>query len=148
MLSIDELGMIEGFDAQLVKALTPYVTVYPPVNAQGINLNTAPPHVLTAVYHGTSGDRRLIKEDDVTKILNLREDGQIICDQTEVDPDRCVPLGEVLDGTLFPQSQLPASSKVFTVISEARVAEVTRSLEAVVDRSDPSAPRVLTWRYR
>jgi general secretion pathway protein K len=148
MLSIDELGMIEGFDAKLVRALTPYVTVYPPVNAQGINLNTAPPHVLTAVYHGTSGDRRLIKDDDVERILKKRDEGKIICDQTQVDPDRCVPLGEMLDGTLYPESQLPASSKVFTVVAEARVGKISRSLEAVIDRSNPAQPRVLTWRYR
>ena len=148
LLSLDELSLIEGFDAQLVRALKQYVTVYPPVGAQGINLNTAPPHVLTAIYHGTSGNRRLISEDDVERILKLREEGKIICDQTEVDPDRCVPMGEVLDGSIYPPTALPSSSSVFEITAEAKVDDLYRTLEAWIDRSQADKPRVLTWRYR
>ena len=82
------------------------------------------------------------------RILKKREEGRIICDQTEVDPDRCIPLGEMLDGTLYPETQLQASSKVFRVVAEARVGEISRSLEAVIDRTNPAQPQVLTWRYR
>lgn len=149
LLSVDQIGMIEGFDRNLVKALSHYVTVYPLVAAQGINLNTAPPHVLTVVYHGTSAGRELMNASDVGRILKLREEGSIICDETEVDPDRCVALVEVVpEGSIYPAVRLPSSSSVFTVTAEARVGDSLRTLEAVIDRQSGNRPQVLLWRYR
>ena len=43
LLSVEEVGLVEGFDMRLVDALRHYVSVYPLVGANGINLNTAPP---------------------------------------------------------------------------------------------------------
>ena len=140
--------MIEGFDKPLVDALTPYVTVYPLVGAQGINVNTAPPHVLKAVYHGTSGDRRLASTDTIQRILKERQEDRILCDRTEVDPDRCIPLADVLDGSLYPKVKLPSTETVFRVRSTATAGEIERSLETVLDVTTPSQPRLLFWRFR
>ncbi len=148
LLSVEELAMIEGFDKPLVDALTPYVTVYPLVGAQGINVNTAPPHVLKAVYHGTSGDRRLASTDTIQRILKERQEDRILCDRTEVDPDRCTALADVLDGSLYPKVNLPSTETVFRVRSKATVGEIERSLETVLDVTTPSQPRLLFWRFR
>ena len=50
------------------------------------------------------------------------------------------------EGTPYPASPLPASADVFRVTSQATVGEIHRSIEAVVDRSVPSEPRLLSWR--
>ncbi|MFP6565323.1 MAG: type II secretion system minor pseudopilin GspK [Myxococcota bacterium] len=148
LLSVGELHLVEGFDAQLVTALEPYVTVYPLAGTQGINVNTAPGHALTALFAGTTGDRRLISSDAAKRILQLREQGTILCDQTETDSTRCALLGEAIDGSLYPPVALPTKATTFEVIAEATVGDVTRRLEVVIDRSNPSTPRLLSWRYR
>jgi hypothetical protein len=55
-----------------------------------------------------------------------------------------VAQGEVIEGTIFPPPTF--ATNVFTVHSEARVGEVRRTIEAVVDRSKPSEPQLLFWR--
>ncbi len=40
------------------------------------------------------------------------------------------------------------TSDVFTVYAEARVGEVQRGVEAVIDRSDPAEPLLLSWLVR
>ena len=148
LLSVAELRLVEGFDAKLVDALTPYVTVYPLGGRFGLNINTAPPHALTTMYHGTSADRRLVSTDSVQQLLQLRDEGRIVCDQTETDSDQCVPLGDIFDGSLYPPVTLPATASTFEIVSTATFADITRQLEVVLDRSDPSQPRLLSWRYR
>ena len=55
LLSVDELGLVKGFDRALVDTIRPYATVYPYAGG-GINPNTAPSHVLAVLYHGNVGD--------------------------------------------------------------------------------------------
>lgn len=143
LLSVDELRVVEGFDAALVEALRPYVTVFPYGRGSGINLNTAPPHVLGLVYHGTGGDFRLADEDTVRAVLKAREEGTVICPD-EVSNPICVPQAEVVEGTIFPPPTI--ATDVFLVRAEARVGDVRRTIEAVVDRSKPAEPQLLFWR--
>ncbi|HVP30556.1 MAG TPA: type II secretion system minor pseudopilin GspK [Myxococcota bacterium] len=143
LLSVDELRQVEGFDAAFVDALRPYVTVFPYGRGGGINLNTAPPHVLALLFHGTAGQFRFADEDTVRAILKAREQGEVICPPDASNPI-CVAQGEVIEGTIFPPPTF--ATNVFTVHSEARVGEVRRTIEAVVDRSKPSEPQLLFWR--
>jgi general secretion pathway protein K len=148
LLSVEELSLIRGFDSNLVKALRPYVTVHPFVDPSGINLNTAPPHVLAAVYYGSSGDMRLANEDLVRRILQLREDGNILCDDHGADPKRCTSLSEVGlgEGGIYPPASLPADSRIFSVVAGVTVGEIRRRVEAIVDRGgDESGPQLLSW---
>lgn len=148
LLSVDEIGLVEGFDVQLVEALRRYVTVYPIVEANGINLNTAPPHVLALIYYGVSGgDKRLADADIVSRILKVREQGRAICTGSDPNLD-CVTLSEVGlgEGSIFPPVNLPDDSDVFRVRARARVGEIERVVEAVVDRSDLAKPQLLSWR--
>jgi type II secretory pathway component PulK len=155
LLSVEEIGMVEGFDVQLMQALHSYVTVYPlyPGDAhRGINLNTAPPHVLALLYYGSTGDQRLASEDIVRSILKVRNEGDLICTGGGGDPERCRTLQDVHPdlalGGLFPEMALPNDSMTFTLISEASVGDIHRRVIAVVDRSDPVVPQLLSWRMQ
>ena len=150
LLSVEELGLIEGFDVQLVDAIRPYVTVHPVVRGAGINLNTAPPHVLALVYHGVGGERRPLSEDKIARILKLREQGTFVCSRGGRALENCVPPAEVqiTEGSIFPAAELPSDSDIFAVTIQANVGEIERTLVAVIDRSQLSDTQVLFWRMR
>jgi len=147
LLSVDELGLIEGFDMQLVDAIRPYVTVYPLVKGNGINLNTAPPHVLSLIYWGVSGQRRLVSADTIGRILKLRDEGRVVCTNSEPEAE-CVTLSEVDlgEGSLFPRTKLPDDSDSFTIKAHATAGQIERTLVAVIDRSELTQPKLLFWR--
>lgn len=142
LLSLDELALVQGFDAALVEALRPYVTVFPYVDGGGINPNTAPPWVLGILFHGTAADQSFASPDEAESLLRVREQG-LLCHETADHPD-CTALGEVLAGEAYPPPSYV--SDVFEVSAEARVGAVRRTVEAVIDRSDPTRPLVLSWR--
>ncbi len=147
LMSVEEVGLVEGFDVQLVEALRRYVTVYPIVGGNGINLNTAPPHVLALIYHGVSGEKRLVDADTVGRILRAREAGQVVCTGSTEGSD-CVSLSEMDlgEGSIFPEIELPDQSGVFTIRSRAKVGNVERTVVTVVDRSNLLEPQLLFWR--
>lgn len=144
LLSVDELGLVRGFDASLVEALRPYVSVFPYARGDGINPNTAPPWVLGLLFHGNAGEFRLADVEVVEAIVRRREVG-LLCSDTADDPS-CTSLAEAVPGQVFPPPTW--TTDVFVVTAEARVGEIRRSVEATVDRSDPRAPLVLSWRVR
>ena len=149
LLSVDEIAMIEGFDAAFAEQLRPYVTVYPLAGDAGINANTAPPHVLGLLYHGSTGDMRLADAELVSDIVAERDAGKLVCTETERAPDKCVLLSELLglgEGSVYPPVELPALATVFTVVSEASVRNVVHSIEVVVDLQNGQEPRLLSWR--
>ena len=148
LLSVDELRLVEGFDGDLVDALRPYVTVYPFAGGRGVNLNTAPPHVLALVYYNDGVTERLAKEESIRRILALRKQEQTLCAEAAADPS-CRPLSSVFDGLASADAIFPPpteSADVFTVRSEAVVGEIRRTVEAVIDRSSVRNPLVLSWR--
>jgi type II secretory pathway component PulK len=148
LLSVDEIALIEGFDARITQRIKPYVTVYPLLGGTGINVNTAPPHVLALIQHGSSGDMRLADENIVRSILKNRQQDRIVCSQTESDSERCVSLSEVGLGTgsIYPPVEWPQRANFFRVVSEGRVEDVVRRVEAVIDISDRENPQLLSWR--
>lgn len=148
IMSIDEIAMVEGFDARLANQLKPYLTVHPLLGDQGINANTAPSHVLALLYHGSSGDMSLANEGVVGDIMKVRESGRFVCSQTESDSEKCVPLSEVGlgDGGIFPPVALPQMTLVFKITSRAEVNQVVRTIEAVIDLTNRASPQLLSWR--
>ena len=145
VLSLDELRLVEGFDGTFVDALEPYVGVFPWAGGDGINPNTAPPWVLGLLYAGEGGDFRFVSVDAVEDLVRLREQGAVFCAAVADDPD-CTPISDVLPGQIFPAPTW--TTDVFVISAEARVRDVRRTVEAAVDRSDPAAPLVLSWRVR
>ncbi|MAI77903.1 MAG: hypothetical protein CL917_03090 [Deltaproteobacteria bacterium] len=148
ILSMEEVAMIEGFDARLAEAMKPYITVYPLFGEEGINLNTAPSHVLSLIYHGSSGDMRLASEAMVGDIMQARETDRFVCSQTESDPDKCISLTEVGlgEGGIFPPVTLPQVSLVFKITSRGEVNQVAKTVEAVIDLTNRESPQLLSWK--
>ena len=146
LLSLDELRLVDGFDGPLVEALRPYAGVYPLVGGTGINVNTAPPWVLAQLLRGSEvSGFRPVEPEDVERIVAAREKGPI-CASEGAAAD-CTPLAEVLDGESL--QPLPTErSTVFTVRAIARVFDVERRIESVVDRTDPSQIERLSWRVQ
>lgn len=144
LLSLDELALVRGFDSQLVGALRPYLTVYPYVDGAGINPNTAPPWVLGVLYHGVAGDYRFASLEDVQRLVRTRDDGAVLCPEVQDNPLCSAAIPELLAGETFPPAA--TESAVFVVTADARVGDVRRRVEAVLDRSDPQKPLVLSWR--
>lgn len=147
-LSFEEIGLVEGVDPQLLDAMRNYLTVHPIGGTAGINLNTAPPWVLKLVSAGVSGDRRLLDDDTVREIWRLREqEDKILCEDSGSDPERCVSLAEArIEGSIYPETTLPATARVFRVVAEARVGALTRRMEAIVDTRSLEGPQLLSWR--
>jgi len=144
LLSVDELGLVEGFDAALIEVIRPYVTVHPFAGGGGVNPNTAPPHILALIFYNDGVDLRLAQEEDVHRILKVRESGQIFCpDQSN---PACTPISGFMPNTETIHPPLSYFSDTFTVRSEARVGEVRRTVETVIDRTTPSDPLLLSWK--
>jgi len=144
LMSVDDLFLIEGFDRQFVTALQPYVTVEPFVGGGGVNLNTAPPHVLSLIYYNDGVVDRLAKEDVVKQILEIREKNQLICGES-LSVQGCTPISGIVPNPIFPPPTYTAS--VFTIVASAEVGDVKRSIKAVVNRRvDP--PLMLSWQVR
>jgi len=153
LLSVEDLRLVEGFDANLVAALEPYVTVYPfaPGGCDratvgcGINLNTAPPHVLSLLYYNDGVELRLAPEDLVRRILQIRGEGGAVCQAAQQDTG-CTPIGDLVPNVIFPPPTFSAT--LFVVTAEARVHGVRRTIEAVADRSKGTQVRLLSWQVR
>jgi type II secretory pathway component PulK len=146
LLSVDEIGLVEGFDRALVGVIRPYITVFPYMGGRGVNPNTAPPHILSLIYYNDGVEYRLAKEDDVRRIIEVRGEGKIFCETAEAD--ECVAMSDILPNAQAIYPPLSYFSDTFTVQSEARFANVQRTVEAVIDRSTPSDPVLLSWKVR
>jgi type II secretory pathway component PulK len=148
LLTLAELDGVPGIDGALLETLDYYFTCFPLVptlDQSGVNPNTAPPHVLALLYHGTEGDHRLIERDDLFRVLRGRREGKIFCEQA--DQERCVEIGPEIGSvgeTVFPP--LTYHSDVFEIASTARVNESRVRIVAVLDRSDPASPTLLSYR--
>ncbi len=145
LMSVDELRLIEGFDAKLVDAMRDYVTVYPYAGGGGINLNTAPPHVLALLYYDDGVDLVLAGRETVRRILEARKDGGLICPEGQ-SVEGCTPIREIVTNAIYPPPTF--RSQVFSVRAEARVGDVRRVVVAVIDRSEAESPQVLSWIVR
>lgn len=79
----------------------------------------------------------------------MRDGGAVFCAEGEAQGSGCTTLRQATDGELegvFPDTT--RRTDVFQVSAEARYGDVRRTIEAVIDRSDPTDPRVLSWRVR
>ena len=153
VLSLDELRLVTGFDAPLVEALRPYLTVYPNVARScgdanlgcGVNLNTAPPHVLALLWFDDGVEQRLADEDTVRQILRVRADGGLLCGEGE-SREGCTPIREIVPNAIFPPPTF--SAQVFEISIEASVGDVHRTGVAVIDRTALALPVLLSWHVR
>jgi general secretion pathway protein K len=144
LLSVDELALVKGFDAALLEALRPYVTVFPLKGSPVVNPNTAPTWVLAALSTDALNPR-LAGEEHVKQLAKARGEHPFCEEQI----GECGPLSSALgDTTTYFPELTGLRSDVFRIEAEARYGDVRRTVEAVVDRKDPAAPVLLDWRVR
>jgi len=144
LLSVDELRLIDGFDGRLVEALKPFVGVYPLVGGGGVNLNTAPPWVLIQMMGGSAvSGLQPLEEEDVRRIVDARDEAPL-CGAGGQDA-ACTPLNQVLEFEKLKPDPTERSN-VFVVTAVARVVDVERKIEAVIDRAAEGGPKRLSWR--
>lgn len=148
VLSLDELSGIPDLDASLLAGIKAYFSPYPLVptpDGSGVNPNTAPPHILGMIYHGTAGDKHLLDRDDVFRILTARDEDKIFCES--VYGERCESFSALtgfVGETFFPPLQYVSS--VFTIRTEGRYRAARACVITVVDRSFADAPQTLFYR--
>jgi general secretion pathway protein K len=65
LLQLDELSRVRGFNTQALRKIVPYVTALP--KRSKININTALPEVLSAVFP-------ILSNDDITTLIRAREE--------------------------------------------------------------------------
>ncbi len=147
IFALDELAGVPGVDGLLLEGLRAYFTTYPVVvELAGVNPNTAPPYVLSAIYYGTQGDRRFVDEDDVFRTLERRREGKVFCAVSGAKG--CVGWQQELHRggeTIFPPFQF--QTDVFIIDSEGRFGEARARLRVVIDRSDPADLQTLEYRW-
>jgi len=138
VFSIDELAPVPGMDPLLLEALKAYFTPYPMFpgtdGGGGVNLNTAPAHVLGLIYHGVGDDYRMIDQRDVFTLMKARGEGQVFCPTAGQPP--CTSAMQTIgiaDGeSVFPP--LTYQARVFSIDVEAFVGETRACVHSVVDR--------------
>lgn len=144
LLSVDELALVRGFDAALLEAVRPYVTVFPLKGNPVVNPNTAPSWVLAALAVDEL-ELRAVGEEDVRQIDKARTE-HAVC---EASSGNCLSLDESLGAaTKFYPALEGLRSDVFRIEARASYGDVRRVVEAVVDRKEPAQPRILDWRVR
>ncbi len=148
VLSLDELSGIPDLDGELLGGIKAYFSAFPlvpPPERSGVNPNTAPPHILGLIYHGTAGEKRLLDRDDVFRILQAREEDKIFCESEYGEEcESFTALTGFVGETIFPPLQYVSS--VFTVRTEGRYGATRACVISVIDRSSAEAPQTLFYR--
>ncbi len=146
LLSLDELRLIEGFDGRLVEALRPYVSIFPLDAEWRLNLNTAPPWVLTKVQLKEPTSSRAVTEDWARDLLKTRKETLICAEKTGECFSPLELAIETGDDAVDPPQRDQAD--MFRVRVKARVGAVERTLEVVVDASHGPPLTRLAWKMR
>lgn len=148
IFSLDELAGVPGLDALMLEALAAYFTtqpMFPPADGGGVNLNTAPPHVLGLIYHGVGDELELLDARDVFTLLKAREEGRVFCPAPGGKPctDFFSELGIAPGEQIFPPFSY--KSRVFRIDAEGQVGETRACVKSVVDRGEGGALKTLYY---
>ncbi len=148
VFSLDELAPVPGMNPLLLEALKGYFTPYPMfpgTDGGGVNLNTAPAHVLALIFHGVADDQRFLDQRDVFEILKARKEGKVFCATATQPP--CTTFSStvgVAEGeAIFPP--LSFTSRVFAIDVEATVGETRACVHSVIDRGKGGETKTLFY---
>ncbi len=117
--SVDELKLIEGMDRETFDRISPYITVY---GDGKININTADLPVLVSL-------NKEITETLAKRIIDYRKDTPFEDPSYVQRVSGMEALGMLLMG------KIESKSSYFRIISTARVNEIRRIIESVMDTS-------------
>jgi general secretion pathway protein K len=130
--TVEELGLVKGCNAETMTKLRRFVTVYDqvknePLHSTKININTAPPEVLTAI--------KGLTPSMVNDIVDYRKSKAIKTLSQEGLPATLPNFGQVLT----------CRGSVYRIHAEGKVGESVSVAEAVV-RVSGSGSEILYWR--
>lgn len=133
--TVEELGLVKGFDGTVLRKLLPFVTVYPNIPgspAAPININTASKEVLLALHEQMS-------EDLVGRIIEYRKTTPF---KYPADLAKVAGMENITTPLL---TRIITKGNVYRIRSEARIGETTRLVESVVSINGMQST-VLYWR--
>lgn len=134
LLTLDELAMVKGFDGKTFASVSPFVTVYADyTDAAFVNINTAPKAVLMALADEMT-DSLAESIIDYRKITPFKGPGEL---SRVAGMDAVIPHIKIL---------LRPRGSIYHIRSAATVGGTTRIIEAVVNLTVPSSPRMIYWR--
>lgn len=118
--TLEELGLIKGFDAETLKLLAPYIALF---GSDNVNVNSASRELLMAVMIA----KQLAPADAqsaVDGIISQREQGAIKTAQE---------LSDLATQFGFTVDRLAVDSSAFRIVADAEVNDGRRTITAVVD---------------
>lgn len=128
--SVEELGLVKGYDAQTVEKLRPFVTVF---GADGkINVNTAPKEVLVSL-------NEQMTDELANRIIEYRSGTPFKSAYDIVKVPGMESLGIGLGGNIS------VKGSAFRIRSRGKVGDTVRTIEAVV-QVNGSAKQIVYWR--
>ena len=128
VIRIAELGSVKGVSAPSLDAVVPFLSALPA--GTPVNVNTAPPEVLTAIVDGLDGDRlAALVAERATKPFGSISDFRAR-----------LPKG----ASLASESELSIKSGFFYVTVEARQGETIARARALL-RRNAGAPTAIAW---
>jgi general secretion pathway protein K len=128
LVTIDELALVAGYSQDVIARLRPFVTALPRTAGIAINVNTAPPEVMSATIEGLS-------LADANRLAATRLGRAFL---SVADFRSRIPSGVVVNDTL-----VRVSSDGFIVRVNVRQGEVRATALALIVRSGAEWPRVI-----
>jgi general secretion pathway protein K len=122
--TLDELAMVKGFDAETIKLLEPYVTLFGN-NDDKININTASRELLLADLIRQQQNTPAEAEHILEGIMARRDQGAI--KTTQELTELAVPYPS------FATTNFDVKSTAFLIVADAEVNDGRRTFSAVVD---------------
>jgi hypothetical protein len=103
--------------------------------------------VLALLFYNDGVTQQLAPESMVRAIIEAREGDGLICPEGQ-NAEGCTPMTQIVTNanTIYPPPT--TASQVFTVRAEARIGDVRRTVEAVIDFGQPEDPQLLSWLVR
>ena len=129
LASVEELRLVRGFDAKTIAALAPYVAVLPVDST--ININTAPPPVLSALISG-------LDVPSAQRIADGRLENPF---QTVAALAKSLP-----QGVPMPQgAMMDVKSGYFLVAIDTQIGRHERRTEALLSRASDGKSTSVVW---
>ena len=128
LVTTDELALVAGYSADVLNRLRPFVTALPPSASTAVNVNTAPPEVLSATLDGLA-----LTEANRLAALRIGRPFLTVADFRSRLPS-AIPVNELA---------LRVNSDGFVVRVEVRQGEVRATGLALILREGTGWPRVV-----
>lgn len=130
LIDVAELALVRGFDASVRDRLRPFVTALPRFTA--VNVNTAPPEIISAIVDGLSLDdaRAVVEQRERTYFLNFSDF-----------------FNRLPGGLTVPAEHVSVSSDYFIVTMQVTIGASQASGVTLLARADTGWPAIVWRKY-